>query len=77
MLKLENEKLRREYSDDVKNYNGDFEKKLLSFEESYRQLNYKKEESDKVRFHCFIFLIFFLFLLFFIFSILLLSLLRP
>lgn len=50
MLKLENDKLRREFNEDIKNYNSDFEKKLLSFEESYKQLNYKKEETDKVKY---------------------------
>lgn len=48
MLKMENDKLRREYNDEVKNYNTEFEKKLLSFEEQYKQLAYKKEEADKV-----------------------------
>ena len=47
-LRLENDQIRREFSDNSKNTGSDFEKKMMSFEESYRQLNFKKEETDKV-----------------------------
>lgn len=48
MLKLENDKLRRENNDEIKNYNDSFEKKLLAFEDSYKSLSYKKDQVDMV-----------------------------
>ena len=45
---MENDKLKRDYADEIKNYNDSFEKKLLSFEENYKSLNYKKEAIEKV-----------------------------
>jgi len=48
-LRFDNDQLRRENNELAKTFNIDFEKKLMSFEESYRQINYKKEETDKVK----------------------------